>query len=135
MTNIPFFDIIQQSLKPDKEDIDNKEQNKIIRQSAILGTMTETSGIITEEHFCNLAKGFPMLYKLYNWEKAYSIRRDGSAFSTFLKKTRGVEPAIMLIKEYKGNILGAFLVDAIESGKTGRGEMFIFTFRGESKVP
>ena len=39
-----------------------------------------------------------MLYKLYNWEKVYSTRRDGSAFSTFLNKTKGVEPSIILIK-------------------------------------
>lgn len=76
-----------------------------------------------------------MLYKLYNWQKVYSVRRDGSAFSTFLNKTRDVEPAILLIKEYKGNTMGAFLVESIEAGKTGRGEMFIFTFKGDCKVP
>lgn len=99
----------------------SEESHHIIRKSAILGTIKESSDIITEEHFENLAKGFPMLYKLYNWEKVYSTRRDGSAFSTFLNKTKGVEPSILLIKEYKGNILGAFLVDMIESGKTGKG--------------
>lgn len=73
-----------------------------------------------------------MVYKLHNWALMYSARRDGSAFSTFLSKSKDVSPAILLLKEYKGNILGAFLVDSLEFGKTGRGEMFIFTFRGES---
>jgi len=68
-----------------------------------------------------LVKKFPLLYKLYNWQKAFSARRDGSAFNTFLNKTKNIEPAIILIKEYKGNILGAFIVESIESGKTGRG--------------
>jgi hypothetical protein len=31
--------------------------------------------------------------------------------------------------------MGAFIVDCIEPGKTGRGEMFIFTFRGDSTEP
>ena len=73
-----------------------------------------------------------MLYKLYNWTKVYSARRDGSAFNTFLNKSRNVEPAILLIKEYKGNTLGAFLVESVEAGKTGRGEMFIFNFVEDS---
>lgn len=62
-----------------------------------------------------------MLYKLYNWTKVYSARRDGSAFNTLLSKTKNVEPAILLVKEYKGNIIGAFLVESLEAGKTGRG--------------
>ena len=39
-----------------------------------------------------------MLYKLYNWQKVYSARKDGSAFSTFLNKSKDVEPALFLIK-------------------------------------
>jgi hypothetical protein len=35
----------------------------------------------------------------------------------------------MFIKEYKGYKFGAFLVDSIETGKSGKGEMFIFTFK------
>ena len=42
---------------------------------------------------------------------------------------------IMLIKEYKGNVFGAFIVESLEAGKTGRGEMFIFTFREDSAKP
>ena len=133
LTNIPFFDIISETLAQKEQK--PQPQNKIIRQSAILGNIMEESDIISHEHFDNLTKGFPILYKLYNWVKVYSARRDGSAFNTFLNKSRNVEPAILLIKEYKGNILGAFLVESIEAGKTGRGEMFIFTFRGESMVP
>lgn len=82
-----------------------------------------------------MVKHFPLLYKLYNWQKVFSARRDGSAFNTFLNKAKDVEPAILLLKEYKGNILGAFLVESLEAGKTGRGEMFIFTFRGDSTTP
>lgn len=52
-----------------------------------------------------------------------------------MNKAKFVEPLIFLIKEYKGNVFGAFIVESLEAGKTGRGEMFIFTFRGESTKP
>lgn len=132
LTNIPFFDIINDSLQKEEKP---QQQNKIIAPNAILGSITEESDIITPEHFENLARGFPILYKLYNWTKSYSARRDGSAFNTFLSKCANEEPAIFLVKEYKGNILGAFLVESLQAGKTGRGEMFIFTFRDGSTVP
>jgi hypothetical protein len=36
-----------------------------------------------------------------------------------------------LIKEHKGYKFGAFVTDFLQCGKTGRGEMFIFTFRDD----
>lgn len=57
------------------------------------------------------------------------MTRDGSNFSTLLSKVKNVEPAILLIKEYKGYNFGAFLIESLQTGKTGRGEMFIFTFK------
>ena len=36
---------------------------------------------------------------------------------------------ILLVKEYKGYVFGAYIVEALDFGKTGRGEMFVFTFR------
>lgn len=76
----------------------------------------------------------PVLYQLYNWTKSYGSTRDGSSFTTFLNRCNGVEPAIILIKEYKGYKFGAFVTDFIRLGKSGRGEMFIFTFK-DSPVP
>jgi hypothetical protein len=55
----------------------------------------------------------PVLYRLYNWGKCYSSTRDGTSFTTFLNKTKGIEPAIIMIKEYKGYKFGAFLIEAI----------------------
>ena len=76
----------------------------------------------------------PVLYQLYNWTKSYGSTRDGSSFTTFLNRCNGVEPAIILIKEYKGYKFGAFVTDFIRLGKSGRGEMFIFTFK-DNLVP
>ena len=93
---MPYYDIIGANIPSSQEKIE--PQNKIITKSAIFGTITEESDIITTEHFDNLISGFPMLYKLYNWTKVYSARRDGSAFNTLLSKTKNVEPAILLVK-------------------------------------
>jgi hypothetical protein len=76
----------------------------------------------------------PVLYKLYNWVRVYCCTKDGSSFSTFLNRCMNVEPAILLIKEHKGYKFGAFLSDCIQPGKSGRGEMFIFTFK-ENETP
>jgi len=52
----------------------------------------------------------PVIYQLYNWTKVYGSTRDGTSFNTFLKKSKNIEPAIILIKEYKGYKFGAFLI-------------------------
>jgi hypothetical protein len=33
-----------------------------------------------------------------------------------------------MVHEYKGNIIGAYLTEALAMGKTGRGEMFIWKY-------
>lgn len=68
----------------------DKESTHILTKSAILGTLTDESNIINQTQFENLNKKFPTLYKLYNWQKVYSARKDGSAFNTFLNKSRNV---------------------------------------------
>jgi hypothetical protein len=55
----------------------------------------------------------PVLYQLYNWVRVYNSTRDGTSFSTFLNRAKGIEPAILLIKEYKGYKFGAFLIENI----------------------
>ena len=87
----------------------------------MLGALSEESTIISEIQFSNLVLKLPMLYQLYNWNKVYSCRRDGTSFNTFINKTKGVEPMILLIKEYKGYVFGAYIVEALDFGKTGRG--------------
>lgn len=76
----------------------------------------------------------PLLYQLCNWVRIYSSTKNGSSFHTFLNRARDQYPLILLVKEYKGYKFGAFIVDSIETGKTGKGEMFLFTFK-DGEVP
>lgn len=131
LTNIPFFDIIHDNIAPKVEEIEKAITGKIISPSAILGGLADESDVLSPEEFAGIVKKVPVLYQLYNWSKIYGSTRDGSSFTTFLNRSNAVEPAILLIKEHKGYKFGAFLSDCIRPGKTGRGEMFIFTFRGE----
>lgn len=133
LTSIPFFDIIHENIQP-KEPQQKEELNKVIKSSAILGNLSEPSDIITPEEFERLVLSLPVIYQLYNWSKCYASTRDGSSFTTFLNKAKNVEPALLLIKEYKGYKLGAFLIENLQTGKTGRGEMFIFSI-AEDGVP
>jgi hypothetical protein len=61
-----------------------------LSKSTILGTLSDDSDILTPAHFENLARKFPLLYRLYNWQRVYSARKDGSAFNTFLSKSKDV---------------------------------------------
>ena len=70
-----------------------------------------------------------MLYQQANWDRIYSATVNGTSFITFLNKAKDQYPILLLVKEYKGDTFGAFLVDSLETGKTGRGEMFLFTFK------
>ena len=58
---------------------------------------------------------------MYNWHCVYNSTKDGNSFNTFLNKAKHAEPAILFIKEYKGFKMGAFLIQSIQTGKTGRG--------------
>ena len=39
LTNIPFFDIIHENIQPKEEEVEIREPSKIIKESAILGTL------------------------------------------------------------------------------------------------
>ena len=130
LTNIPFFDIIQDNIQP-RQEPEKQELDKIITKKSILGGMIDPSEILSGEEFVGVVKAMPVLYQLYNWTRLYNSTKDGSSFTTLLNRCQGVEPAILLIKEYKGYRFGAFLIENLEPGKTGRGEMFIFTYKEE----
>jgi hypothetical protein len=119
-----------------QEDINfNQPEDMSPSKIAILGMLNDHSDIITDTQFQNLARKLPMLYQLNNWDRLYSSTHNGTSFVTFMKKAKGESPTILFVKEYKGYSFGAFLVESLETGKTGRGEMFIFSFKDNSETP
>lgn len=87
LTKIPFFDIIHENIQTKVEESEPVNlPSKIINPSAVLGSLSEPSEIITPEEFAGIVNSMPVLYKLYNWFRIYSCTKDGSSFTTFLNR-------------------------------------------------
>ena len=54
-----------------------------------------------------------MLYQQANWDRIYSATVNGTSFITFLNKAKDQYPILLLVKEYKGDTFGAFIVDSL----------------------
>jgi len=69
-----------------------------------------------------------------DWRLDYSLNRDGISMHTFLDKTRGLSPGIMVVQDTQGWKFGGFTNEAWKDSTAfyGTGENFVYTFRNEN---
>lgn len=89
--------------------------------------------MIAHEVFVQIAVHFPLIYQLHNWSLLYSCLNHGTSFNTMMRNCKGQDPLLLVIKQYKGRIFGAFLIDQLQFGRSGRGQMFIWKYDDQSK--
>ena len=82
--------------------------------------------------FVRIAVHFPLIFQLHNWTVLYNCLQHGTSFNTMIKKCMHQDPLLLIVKEYKGRMFGAFFSEPIEFGRTGSGEMFIWTYNEET---
>jgi hypothetical protein len=72
----------------------------------------------------------PALVKMREWKLLFTIATDGVSYTTFYENLRDRDNTVLLIKDTKGKVFGAYLSEAWH--KTlhfyGMGESFVFSF-------
>ena len=72
--------------------------------------MTDES-MVPHEVFVQIAVHFPLIFQLHNWSMLYSCLKHGTSFNTMMRHCKNQDPLLFAIKEYKGRLFGAFLID------------------------
>jgi len=99
--------------------------------------MKDKSSILDDELFVNLVRRVPSLYQVSDWKLLYSMTRDGISLLNLYRRAEGVMPYLLVLRDAKENIFGAFIADSLEEGQRfyGTGESFLYTFKGDKKKP
>mmetsp|Transcript_49384 Transcript_49384/g.56885 ORF Transcript_49384/g.56885 Transcript_49384/m.56885 type:complete len:586 (+) Transcript_49384:23-1780(+) len=110
----------------------------ITRKSFIyVPTMKDKSAILDEDSFLNLIRKVPSLYQICDWKILYSISAHGTSLKQLYRLAKDQAPYLLVIRDSKDNVFGAFIADTIEESGSyyGTGETFLFTFKDNKKEP
>jgi len=69
--------------------------------------------MLPQDVFVQLAKHFPRFHQIFNWSLVYSCLQHGTSYNTMLRQCAFKSPLLLVVKEYKGKLFGAFLVEEI----------------------
>jgi len=91
---------------------------------------TEKSLILNPGMMHVLTYHLPSVIRMHDWSLLFSLNRDGYSHISFFDKLEGAEYTILVIKDTKGHVFGAFCTEEWRSGTEffGTGESFVFTF-------
>lgn len=72
----------------------------------------------------------PAVIRMNNWELLYSINRDGYSSENFFAKIKDHEYTMLVIKDQRGHVFGAFCTEEWQHarGFRGNGESWVYTF-------
>ena len=92
---------------------------------------SEPSKCLSEAKMRVLAYHLPGAIRLSTWKLLYTPTRDGYSHLTFFEKLEDHEETVLVIKDTRGYIFGAFLTQEWHNTRNfyGDGYSFVFTFR------
>lgn len=98
-------------------------------------TLDSSPYILSMDQMQEINQHLPATVQIMNWERAYSVSRDGDLFTTMLNKVESYRYTLLVIKTDRGEILGGFadniwLDDTRNTSKRffGSGLGFLFHF-------
>ncbi len=96
----------------------------------------DPSDIIDREMRAQIAKYLPPLVKMREWKLLFTIGKDGVSYTTFYENVRDRDNTVLLVKDSKGKVFGAYCSEAWKKTMHfyGLGESFIFTFDDHKKI-
>ena len=88
----------------------------------------DPSEIIDDLMRGQIAYYLPSLVRMREWKLLYSINKDGVCFHTFYSNTKDRDNTVILIKDEKGKVFGAYCCEAWRKSLHfyGMGESFVF---------
>jgi len=101
-----------------------------LRNFQIKFSSERKSDILTDSMLIQLGVHIPAISRIKPWELVFSINQDGTSMYTFYTKTAKFNPTILLIKDTKGRVFGAYVTEAWKNSDRfyGTGESFLFRF-------
>lgn len=160
VTKIPFYDIIAQKESSFLEVCQTKNEESLLKKShseevkmtepilpipapkkviskkeipeEYLPRTKDKSTILNKDQFHDLINALPPILKLCNWHMIYANMTHGTCFEVLFRLVGDYDfPNLLVIKDWKGNVFGAYFNEGWKRRKLfyGAGETFLFTFR------
>lgn len=135
LTSIPYYEFVSSYLQVKNPQLSEIETGSIM-MSFNLPELSIPSVILSEKMIKEIVSKLPDLYKPRNWEQYFSTEQCGFSLQTFLRVTENRGPNILVIKDHKKTIFGAFMPISWKNSKLfyGTGEIFMFNFDEKQKI-
>jgi TLD len=77
-----------------------------------------------------IAYYMPSLVRMREWTRLFTIAKDGVSYTTFYENLKDRDNTVILIKDNKGKIFGAYCSEYWRKAMHfyGLGDSFVFTF-------
>ena len=114
-------------IKSDDSSInDNTDSNSTYEQTSFSSSNIISYDMITALHHTAL----PLTLHHKCWYRVYSLTRDGDSFDTFLRKVKGYDKTLVVVKTVLGEVFGGFVDEewSVKRGDTfyGSGQSLLF---------
>jgi hypothetical protein len=88
------------------------------------------SNIMDNKMRSQIALYLPSLVRMREWTLLFTIAKDGISFTTFYANVKDRDNTVILIKDTKGKIFGAYCSESWRKAMHfyGFGDSFVFTF-------
>ena len=92
---------------------------------------SEKSKVLNDGQMQVLSYHLPGTCRLSQWQLLFTTRRDGYSHFTFFEKLSNMPETILVVKDTKGYVFGAFLTEEWHRSSNfyGDGYSFVFSFR------
>ena len=92
----------------------------------------DISTILNKIQFHELIESLPPVLRICNWHLIYATMKHGSCFEVLFRLLGDFDyPNILVVRDWKGNIFGAYFNEGWKRKKLfyGAGESFLYTFK------
>lgn len=83
-----------------------------------------------------IALYLPSLVRMQEWTLLYTIAKDGVSYTTFYANVKDRDNTVILIKDQKGKIFGAYCSESWKKAQFfyGYGDSFVFKFDEDNVI-
>ncbi|QDZ18195.1 TLDc domain-containing protein [Chloropicon primus] len=101
-----------------------------------LEKVTAESDMLLEDHVVFLMDSVPPRFKQQTWRLLYSTSKHGFSLQTFYRRVSNAFPTVLLVKDVRGSIFGAFATDPymVQHKYYGTGETFVFKLHPDAEA-
>lgn len=141
LTKVPFYDIVSQPEGDSSQLISDPKSKKLDFKKKppeeFLPKTKDQSTILSQVQFHSLIESLPPVLRICNWHLIYATMKHGSCFEVLFRLIGEYDyPNILVIRDWDGNVFGAYFNEGWKRRKLfyGAGETFLFTFKTTEEI-